>query len=100
MLISLKQLNQRLFNTPLIDYPYGLAHGKMGLIIYLYHLWSYTNDTNYKDRAEQFLPRRSCGGGGRDDSRHDDVAQLYRRLAFRSDRAVHHAGSLLPRRQD
>ena len=40
MLISLKQLNQRLFNTPLIDYPYGLAHGKMGLIIYLYHLWS------------------------------------------------------------
>ena len=55
MLISLKQLNQRLFNTPLIDYPYGLAHGKMGLIIYLYHLWSYTNDTNYKDRAEHLL---------------------------------------------
>ena len=59
MLISLKQLNQRLFNTPLIDYPYGLAHGKMGLIIYLYHLWSYTNDTNYKDRAELKLRRSS-----------------------------------------
>lgn len=55
MPISSKLLNQHLFNTPLSDYPYGLAHGKMGLIIYLYHLWSYTNDTNYKDRAERLL---------------------------------------------
>ncbi len=35
MLISLKQLNQRLFNIPLSDYPYGLVYGKMGLIIYV-----------------------------------------------------------------
>ena len=49
------ELNECLFNTSLSDYPYGLAHGKMGLIIYLYHLWSYTNDTNYKDRAERLL---------------------------------------------
>lgn len=55
MHIPFELLNQRLFNTSLIDYSYGLAHGKMGLVIYWYHLWSYTNDTIYKDHAEQLL---------------------------------------------
>lgn len=48
-------LNERLFNNSSSDSNYGLAHGKIGIIIYLYELWNYTNEENYKIHAEYLL---------------------------------------------
>ena len=48
-------LNKRLFNNSSLDSDYGLAHGKIGIIIYLYELWNYTNEENYKVQAEYLL---------------------------------------------
>ena len=35
------------------SYPFGLAHGKMGSLIYLYH--DYTQEAIYKEKAERLL---------------------------------------------
>lgn len=51
----IKILNKRLLSECVRDYPLDLAHGKMGLIIYFYHLDSYTNNRSYGESAEVLL---------------------------------------------
>ena len=48
-------LNKNLFEAVKNNYPIGLAYGKMGLIIYLYSLYQYTQDVGYKEYAERLL---------------------------------------------
>lgn len=51
----INSLNKYLIDSLQADYPFGLAHGKMGLIIYLFHLHDYTQETIYKEEAERLL---------------------------------------------
>lgn len=51
----LRVLNERLQTEYVKDNPLGLAHGKMGAIIYLYHLYRYTRNRSYVENAEALL---------------------------------------------
>lgn len=53
----IERLNHRLLDAIPEQYPIGLAHGKMGLIIYLYRLYDYTQDERFKTQAEFLLDR-------------------------------------------
>lgn len=59
MIKSLKEniiiLNGRLFNSIQGNYPFGLAHGKMGLVIYFLHLHLHNGEIYYKEEAYRLL---------------------------------------------
>ena len=44
---QIDSLNKHLIGSLHTSYPFGLAHGKMGLLIYLYHLYDYTQEAIY-----------------------------------------------------
>ena len=52
---QIDSLNKHLIGSLHTSYPFGLAHGKMGLLIYLYHLYDYTQEAIYKEKAERLL---------------------------------------------
>ena len=52
----LSPLTQRLLGyCGTANYPIGLAHGKMGVIVYLYHLHRYTGLDTYSEAAGSLL---------------------------------------------
>jgi hypothetical protein len=51
----IEQLHHRLLSSLDPTYPTGLAHGKMGLSIYFYHLSRLENDPKFQAIAEQIL---------------------------------------------
>ena len=52
----LSPLTQRLLgDCGTANYPIGLAHGKMGVIVYLYHLHRYTGLDTYSEAAGSLL---------------------------------------------
>ncbi len=55
LLPIIERLNHRLLDAMPARYPFGLAHGKMGLIIYLYRLHAYTKEETYKSQADALL---------------------------------------------
>ena len=52
---QIDSLNKHLIGSLHTSYPFGLAHGKMGLLIYLYHLYDYTQEAIYKEKDERLL---------------------------------------------
>ena len=54
--IFMQTLTERLLRDYSAEnYPIGLAHGKMGGIVYLYHLHRYTGQDTYSETAGNLL---------------------------------------------
>lgn len=52
---TLDCLNHLLLDSNSKDYPFGLAYGRTGLIIYSYQLYHYTQNNYYKEKADSLL---------------------------------------------